>query len=103
MCDGIDRLNGLIQKLTQLGQPPSAESKLAKLKESLEIPTLKELWVNISLKGDLTYDDICTTCKRYDKAMDIQKKFVTNEVHMNTSEKVVCSYSKCGKVGHTAA
>ena len=36
VCTGIDRLNGIIQKLTQLGQSPTDASKLAKLKEALE-------------------------------------------------------------------
>ena len=39
VCTGINRLNGIIQKLTQLGQPPTNASKLAKLKKALEIPS----------------------------------------------------------------
>ena len=37
VCTGIDRLNGIIQKLIQRGNPPTDEAKLAKLKETLEI------------------------------------------------------------------
>ena len=33
VCIGIDRLNGIVQKITQLGQPPTDASKLAKLKK----------------------------------------------------------------------
>ena len=49
---GIDRLNGIIQKLTQLGQPLTDASKLATLKEALEIPSRNQLWLTISLKAD---------------------------------------------------
>ena len=56
----------IIQKLTQLGQPPTDALNLAKLIEALEISSLNQLWPTISLKADPTYAEIVTTCKRYD-------------------------------------
>ena len=66
VCTGIDRLNGIIQKMTQHGQSPTDAAKLAKLKEALEIPSLNQLWLTISLKVNPSYADIVSTCKRYD-------------------------------------
>ena len=103
VCTGIDRLNGIIQKMTQHGQAPTDAAKLAKLKEALEIPSLNQLWLTISLKDNPSYADIVSTCKRYDKAMEQQRiNLVVGEAH-TVSEKVVCSYPRCGKPGHTAA
>ena len=46
VCTEIDRLNGIIQKLIQLWKSTSTdEAKLAKLKETLEIPSLNQLWL----------------------------------------------------------
>ena len=67
----IDPLNVTIQKLTQLRQTPTDASKLAKLKGALEIPLLNHLRQTISLKADPTPAEIVTTCKRYDKAVEI--------------------------------
>jgi hypothetical protein len=44
---GIDRLNGIVQKLAQHGRAPTAEAKLAKLKEALEIPKLEQLFGSV--------------------------------------------------------
>jgi hypothetical protein len=96
---GIDRLNGIVQKLSQHGRGPTIDSKLAKLKEALEIPELKTLWVNIAL-----FAEVVATCKRYDKAMEKVSKMESSKLEINftsTTEKVVCSYPKCGKTGHT--
>ena len=95
---------GIIQKLTQLGQSPTDASKLAKLKEALEIPSLNQLWLTISLKADPTYAEIVTTCKRYDKAVEQQHvNFDVGEAHTVSEKTVVCSYPKSGKKGHSAA
>ena len=100
---GIDRLNGIVQKLTQHGYAPTAEAKLAKLKSSLQIPALNTLWISIALMNNPSYADVVQTCKRYDTAMD-QMDNLRGEIHLTSStEKVVCSYPKCGKTGHTQA
>ena len=89
--------------MTKHGQAPTNAAKLAKLKEALEIPSLNQLWLNISLKDNPSYADIVSTCKRYDKAMEQQRiNLVVGEAH-TVSEKVVCSHPRCGKPGHTAA
>ena len=49
VCTEIDRLNWIIQKMTQHGQPPTPEALISKLKEALEIPSLKQLWQTIIL------------------------------------------------------
>ena len=63
---------GIIQKLTQLGQSPTDESKLAKLKEVCKYSSLYQLWLTISLIADRTYAEIVTTCKRYERAAACQ-------------------------------
>ena len=105
VCTGIDRLNGIVQKLDQHGQPPTAAAKLSKLKEALQIPTLEQLWLTISLQENPTYNEIVAMCKRYDKVEEKQKsKETADQVHLNTeTDQVVCSYPKCGKSGHTQA
>ena len=104
VCTGIDRLNGLIQKLIQRGNPPTDEAKLAKLKEALEIPSLNQLWLTISLRTNPTYAEIVATCKRYDNAIEQQRiNSVIGKAHTVSEKVVVCSYPKCGKKGHTAA
>ena len=65
---GIDRLNKLIQMMTQHGKPPTPEARLSKLKEALEIPTLNQLWPRVMINP--TYDEIVATCKRCDRAME---------------------------------
>lgn len=103
---GIDRLNGIVQKLGQYQQRPSDASVLAKLKLSLEIPTFDRLWVNIAMMDNPTIETITKTCKRYDSAVEKEKMLVNGgEVNManDKDEKLVCTYSKCGKAGHTQA
>ena len=101
---GIDRLNGICQKLTQHGYAPTAEAKLAKLKMALNIPPLNTLWISIALMNNPSYADVVQSCKRYDTAMEQIDKSSGGEIHFTaSSEKVVCSYPKCGKIGHTEA
>ena len=68
VCTGIDRLNGIVQKLTQHNQPPTDAVELSKTVLEM-VPCLARIWV-------------VTTCKRYDKAMDL-------------------THPKCGRVGHS--
>ena len=104
VCTGINRLNVIIQKLTQLGQPPSDSLTLAKFKEALEISSLNQLWLTILLKAELIYAEIVTTCKRYAKAMEQQRaSFIVGEAHTVLKKAVVCSYHKCSKKGHSVA
>ena len=63
VCTGIDRLNGIVQKLTQHSLPPTPEARLAKLNQALQIPSLEQLWLTISLCEDPTYDEVVSTCK----------------------------------------
>lgn len=43
MCTEIARLNGIVQKLTKVDQPPSRAAKLSLLKTALEKePSLKQ-------------------------------------------------------------
>ena len=58
ICAGIDRLNGIIQKLIQRGNLPTDEAKLAKFKKALEIPLLNQLWLTTSLRPNPTYAEI---------------------------------------------
>ena len=56
----------------------------------------------------MAYDEVVATCKRYDKAMDLQRSITSGEqVHYNTvtnpADRVDCSYPKCRKAGHTQA
>ena len=88
--------------MTQHGQPPTAEARLAKLKEALEISSLNQLWLTIFLRANPTYDEIVGTCKRYDKAVERHRLNVVGEAHLNIDTgKVVCSYPRCEKSGHT--
>jgi hypothetical protein len=97
----VDRLNGIIQQLDQHGQPPSDEAKLSKLQEAIRISRLEKLWVAVALQANLTYDQLCQTCKRFDKANEDATS--TEEVFFTRDEdkKTVCSY--CDKIGHSAA
>ena len=61
VCTGIDRLNGIVQKSTQHGLPPTPEARLAKLNQALQIPSLEQLWLTISLREDPTYDEVVLT------------------------------------------
>ena len=103
---GIDRLNGICQKLDQYGYRPTDNSRLAKLKEALEIPSLSRLWVSLSLTADLTYDQVTAICRRYDQATKKERQMnAESEVNMANDDdsEVICSYPKCGKKGHTQA
>ena len=73
VCTGIDGLNGIVQKLTQHGLPPTPEARLAKLNQALQIPSLEQLWLTISLREDPTCDEVVSTCKKYDRAKEQQK------------------------------
>jgi hypothetical protein len=56
----VDRLDCIIQRLTTLGQPPTAESKVKRLKAGLKIPSLKLLVFNIAMMPDnALYIDLC--------------------------------------------
>ena len=60
---GIDRLNGIVQKLTSYNPSPTDATKL---KTALEqVPSLNQLWLTV-LSAHMTYDDVVATCKQYD-------------------------------------
>ena len=108
---GIDRLNGIIQKLTKLGQPPTEESKLAKIKKSIHTPELKELWLAIAMlpKATTTYQIVKDACEEFDEAKRQLEEFEIDkqgeQVNMlgpqGGVENVKCSF--CMKKGHTAS
>jgi hypothetical protein len=50
VCKGIDRLNGIIQKMNQHQQPPTEQAKVSKLKTALQIDSLKDLWIPIAAR-----------------------------------------------------
>ena len=64
VCTGIDRLKGIVQKMIQHGQPSTAKARLAKVKEALEIPSLNQVWLTISLRANPTYDVVVGACKK---------------------------------------
>ena len=101
---GIDRLNGICQKLAQHNRAPTADAKVAKVIEDLQkTKGLENLWLGIVMLPNYTFDTVSQACKRYDGAME-KINAVQEEVHYNDGgSKVVCSYSKCGKAGHTQA
>jgi hypothetical protein len=67
----IDRLSFLILKLTQLKQPPTAASKVEKLKSAVKLQRLKGLVGHIAMQPTAaTFDDLCTSVKQWDKAFD---------------------------------
>jgi hypothetical protein len=111
VCSGIDRLNGIVQKMRELNQPPSDASQLAVLRNALQIPPLKSLWLAIALNPNPTYAELTSVCKRYDVAM--QNEALLDEAHFVSSDKgkkrgrpdtdatdTDCSF--CGKPGHVA-
>jgi hypothetical protein len=103
VCKGIDRLNGIIQKMNQHQQPPTEQAKVSKLKTALQIDSLKDLWIPIAMQDNPTYDEIVETCKRYDRAIGLRDELQT--VHYTTekqTEKQVTKCSHCGKGGHIA-
>jgi ribosomal protein S14 len=109
VCSGIDRLNTIVQKMTELNQPPTDASKLAILRNALQIPSLKSLWLAIALNPNPTYAELTSVCKRYDVAT--KNEALLDEAHFVTPEKGTkrkhmdkdttdCSF--CGKPGHVA-
>ena len=89
VCTGIDRLNGIVQKLTQHDQLPTDAAKLSKLKTALEkVPLLNQLWLTVSLSAYMTYDEVVATCKRYDKAMDLQRSITSGEKVYSTHLRI---------------
>ena len=111
VCSGVDRLNGIIQQLDKLGQPQTAEAKLAKLKKAIQIPSLKLLWVSVTMLPDATYQSIAKTCKNYDLAMVAEKKMSGGvpEAHMSRDgdrdtekPRKVPYCSHCHRKGHLA-
>lgn len=67
--------------MTQHGQPPTPEARLSMIKEALEILSLNQLWLTISLKINPKYDEMVATCKRYDKAMEQLRLDLGSEIH----------------------
>jgi hypothetical protein len=106
VCSGIDRLNGIVQKMRELNQPPTDASTLAVLRNALQIPSLKSLWMAIALNPNPTYAELTSVCKRYDVAMKAELEeanFVTpdrNKKRDRETDAAVCSF--CGKPGHVA-
>ncbi len=103
VCAAIDRLNGICQKMSELGEPPTDIAKKTKLQTALETRSdLEQLYTNLYLQGDITFIDMITICRRYDQAKGVPKEG-TDEVNMNSTadENEVCSYPKCGKRGHS--
>jgi hypothetical protein len=108
VCSGIDRLNGIVQKMGELNQPPTDASKLAVLRNALQIPSLKSLWLAIALNPNPTYAELTSVCKRYDVEMKAELEeanFVTPEKGKrkripDTTDAADCSF--CGKPGHVA-
>lgn len=102
---GVDRLNGIIQKLTKLGQPPTDASKLAKIKASIQIEELHDLWVSVALlpTAHTTFDSVKEACERYDEAK-LQLELIkgsSSAGEINLVNDVQCSF--CDKKGHTLA
>ena len=106
---GVDRLNGIIQKLVQLGQGPTPASKLAKIKAAIQTEELKELFLSVAMlpKATTTFETIKDACEEFESAKEkLKKKLVTadgEELHFTkekSTKKVVCSH--CKKIGHSA-
>ena len=91
---GVDRFNGIVQKLNRHNRGLTADAKKAKLRESLEIPELESLWVAISMLDNPSFETIVASCRRYDKVS--KKKGVLNggEIHFTATTE------KSGKKGH---
>ena len=64
--EAVNRLKGILLKLKDLNQEVRQESQTAKLKQALHVKELQQLWL---MQGDLTFEQIATTCKRYDEAI----------------------------------
>jgi hypothetical protein len=78
VCPGIDRLNGIVQTMRELNQPPTDASKLVVLRNALQIPSLKSLWLAIALYHNPTYyDELTAMCKRYESLEEAN--FITPE------------------------
>jgi hypothetical protein len=105
VCSGIDRLNGIVQKMRELNQPPTDASKLAVLRNALQIPSLKSLWLAIALNPNPTYAELTLVCKRYDVAMKDELEeanFTTPDRKKRGRETDTADCSFCGKPGHVA-
>jgi hypothetical protein len=112
---GVDRLNGIIQKLTELNAPPTEAANLSKLRDAINLDRLEVLWMTVSMLPNLTYAELCATCKRYDIAEKKKAERQTREeVNMITPEKnkrkrvdankdALDDCSHCGKPGHPAS
>jgi hypothetical protein len=74
---GVDRFNGIVQKLNRHNRGPTADAKKEKLREALEIPALESLWVAISMLDNPSFETIvATSCRRYDKVSTMGVKFI---------------------------
>ena len=113
---GVDRLNGIIQKLTELNAPPTEAANLSKLRDAINLDRLEVLWVTVSMLPNLTFAELSATCKRYDVAEKKKSERQTREeVNMITPEKnkrkrgdankdaLDDDCSHCGKPGHPAS
>ena len=97
VCTGIDRLNGIV--LTS-----NARSSFGEVESSTADCISGAAVGDHLMREDPTYDDVVSTCKKYDRPKEQQKMNLSSEIHLNTvTEKVVCSYPKCGKSGHIQA
>jgi hypothetical protein len=112
---GVDRLNGIIQKLTELNAPPTEAANLSKLRDAINLDRLEVLWVTVSMLPNLTYAELCATIKRYDVAEKKKsERHTREEANMITPEKgkrkrgdankdALDDCSHCGKPGHPAS
>jgi hypothetical protein len=102
----VDRLDCIMQRLTTLGQPPTAESKIERLKAGLIFFSLKLLVFNIAMLNDNTsYVDQCKQCRKYDDAaagamFDVVDKPEAN-YNDDNGDVVTCGYPQRRKKGHT--
>lgn len=55
VSNDVDKLNGSVQKIGSTSPWSTSEAKLAKWKEELETPELKQLWISIALLDDSTF------------------------------------------------
>ena len=81
MCTGIDRLNGIIQKLIQCCNPP-AEGSVGNTYICILCPSPTDAV-------------IVATCKGYDRAMEQQG--VNSVIGMAHTVSEKCCYPKCGE------
>jgi hypothetical protein len=109
---GVDRLNGIIQKLSELNAPPTEAANLSKLRDAINVDRLEVLWITVSMMPNLTYAELCATIKRYDIAEKKKDERKIGEVNMVTPDKrkrgeadkdALDDCSHCGKPGHLAS